>query len=137
MVAANSRQQPFQTLQLNDIATDTAVPSSSSAAATSATVASSRPSTSTEPESLQPTVRAAKIRKRARGVSVRSGLDTDVSAAEDSQLFNKWLSSEIEKNYTKIDLMKAKMELIENLKIESKLKIQKLQSETIVFSLEP
>ena len=135
-MTANSRQQPFQTLQLNDI-----VPSSS--AVTSAPVAS-RPSTSTEPdlpEYLQPTTsngasQAGKSRKRARG-GARSGLDADVSAAEDSLLFNKWLSSEIDKNYTKIYLMKAKMELIENLKFKTKLEIQKLQAETIVFSLEP
>ena len=110
---------------------------------TSATLAS-RPSTSTEPdlsESFQPTTsngasRVGKSRKRARG-GARSGLDADVSAAEDSHLFNKWLSSEIDKNNTKIDLMKAKMELIENLKFKTKLEIQKLQAETIVFSLEP
>jgi len=98
------------------------------------------PSTSNEPEpttsngASRPS-RAGKIRKRARGA--HTGLDADVSAAEDSQLFNKWLSSEIDTNYIKMDLMKAKMELIENLKEKTKLEIQKLKAETCVFSLEP
>ena len=35
------------------------------------------------------------------------------TAEDDSQLFNKWLSSEIEKNSVKIRLMKAKTEFIE------------------------
>jgi len=137
-LAANSRQQLlYSTLQLSDIE-ETADTSSSAI----------RPSTSTEPEFMQPTtsaasddgaIRAGRVGKRARSVRfrARSRLDTNVSAGEDSQLFDKWLSSEIDKNYTKIDLIEAKKELIEILKQKNKLEIQKLQAETIVFSLEP
>ena len=55
----------------------------------------------------------------------------------DDELFNKWLSSEIEKNKVKTELMKCKMaklsaqkEFIELQKIKTTFEIQNLQAET-------
>ena len=56
--------------------------------------------------------------------------------AEDGQLFNKWLSSEIECNSVKIELMKAKQDLVELTKQKTILEIQKLQAETAIFAFE-
>jgi len=60
---------------------------------------------------------------------------------DDSQLFNSWLSSEIQKNSVKIDLMRteiekniAKKELIDLLKYKTSLEIQTLSNPSSVLN---
>jgi len=64
------------------------------------------------------------------------------NTTEDNQLFNNWLSSEIEKNSVKIAMMKAeiekniaKKELIDLLKFKTSLEIQTLSNPASVIDV--
>ena len=111
----NDKKPQLEPVPSTSITTDTEVISQTDATNTSNAecVAGTTPATLT----AMPRHRATKRKPNA--------------ADDDSQLFNNWLSSEIEKNQTKIHLMKtqidkntAKKELIELLKIKTTQEIQ-------------
>jgi hypothetical protein len=81
-----------------------------------------------------------RLHSTKRALKPRSKSNT---TADDSQLHNRWLSSEIEKNAVEKNLMKSEIdknilekELIELLKIKTRLEIHKLETESVVSDSE-
>lgn len=79
----------------------------------------------------------AAVRPRCGGRKrVRSVKSSMTGPADDGELFNKWLASEIETNSVKIELMNAKKELVDLKKQKIKLEILALQAEPLMFDSE-
>jgi len=93
--------------------------------------------TSSASSTKQPAIKTLKPRFRRCGKRQSAS-----NTVDDSQLFNSWLSSEIEKNTAKKELFKtqiekitAQKELIELMKKKTRIEIGQLENETFSDSL--
>ena len=109
--------------------TSSVVDSDNSFQATISVSAAAAPASSTDAhDEREPATNAATSASSSSTLvqSLKRKQQKSNTAEDDSQLFNSWLSSEIEKNSVKIQLMKAKKELIDLKKIKTSCEIQSL-----------
>ena len=98
---------------------------------------SSTASTAIQPCDNEPSAISSADINAAPEMKFQRKIKRKANKVGDDELFNKWLSSEIEKNQVKTELMKCKMaklsaqkEFIELQKLKTTFEIQNLQAET-------